>query len=326
MWVLTQTGRNEEYLAANVDYTDKFIIIAGLTGAMPKFLRPLVGNLAHILQYFNLRTIRKHFTPLLHERLSLAKATEKTSPSEPQDHLQMMIRYGLAEKPLDIENPKIMTGRLALSNLGSFHQTSLAVTNLIFNILASDREYNTIALLREEIRSVVGGNKTPWTKALVSKLVKCDSVCKENLRINSFGNRGPLRKVVASNLVTPDGIALPKGGMVSILLTSQHDSDFFGDDPLKFNPFRYAEMRERGEEGASFVSLGERFLPFGYGRHACPGRFLLEFELKMILAYLLINYEFELAEEYGGKRPESRWVAEAIMPPLEGKIRVRRRV
>jgi cytochrome P450 len=217
-----------------------------------------------------------------------------------------------------------MTVRLAISNLGAFHQTSIAITNVIFNVLASDAEYKTIAVLREEIKSVVG-EKGEWTKAAVAKMVKCDSVCKETLRIHSFGNRSPMRKVMVDNLKTEDGILLPKGAMISLLLTSQVDEEFF-PDPLKFKPFRYSDMRENGEgAGVSFVALGEKFLPFGYGRHACPGRFLLDFELKMILSYMLTNYDVELAPEHNGVRPESKWVAEAIMPPFEGKIRIKRR-
>ena len=45
----------------------------------------------------------------------------------------------------------------------------------------------------------------------------------------------------------------------------------------------------------------------------------------MMIAYILMNYDIELAEEHHGKRPESEWMAEAIMPPSAGKVRVRRR-
>ena len=51
---------------------------------------------------------------------------------------------------------------------------------------------------------------------------------------------------------------------------------------------------------------------------------MVDFEFKMMLAYILEHYEVELLPEYGGKRPESKWVMEATMPP-EDKIRVRRR-
>jgi hypothetical protein len=42
----------------------------------------------------------------------------------------------------------------------------------------------------------------------------------------------------------------------------------------------------------------------------------MDFELKMIIAYIVTNnYDTELPEEYHGKRPESTWIAEAIVPP-----------
>ena len=51
----------------------------------------------------------------------------------------------------------------------------------------------------------------------------------------------------------------------------------------------------------------------------------MDFELKMILAYILLNYDIEFPEEYEGKRPDVRWMAEVLMPPAGAKIRVRRR-
>lgn len=75
----------------------------------------------------------------------------------------------------------------------------------------------------------------------------------------------------------------------------------------------------------SFVSTGPQFLPFGHGKFACPGRFLLDFEFKMMIAYIVSYYEIEFPVEYKGVRPVSEWMAEATLPPSEGRIRVRRR-
>jgi hypothetical protein len=52
----------------------------------------------------------------------------------------------------------------------------------------------------------------------------------------------------------------------------------------------------------------------------------LEFELKMIVAYLLTYYNIEFPKAYEGTRPETKWVFEAMMPPSWAKIRIRRRV
>jgi hypothetical protein len=44
-------------------------------------------------------------------------------------------------------------------------------------------------------------------------------------------------------------------------------------------------------------------------------------ELKMILAYLVNNYELEPIAE----RPKPLWIGQTIIPPLQVKIRVKRR-
>ena len=75
----------------------------------------------------------------------------------------------------------------------------------------------------------------------------------------------------------------------------------------------------------SFLTTSADFLPFGHGKHACPGRFLIDFELKMIIAYVLMNYDVKFPDVYGGKRPANRWLAEAYLPPDDAKILVKRR-
>ncbi len=150
-----------------------------------------------------------------------------------------------------------------------------------------------------------------------------------------------LRKVMVDNLKT-EGILLPKGCDVSLLSFSIQSDSYHFEEPFKFDPFRYSRIREasitssaHSEKEAcdakvpaptlSFVSTGSQFLPFGHGKHACPGRYLVDFELTMVLAYILLNYEIEFPEEYNGKRLLVRWMAEALMPPDHAKIRVRRR-
>jgi len=298
---------------------------AALCGGSPKFLRPLMGALVKIPNSNLQRRFARQWKSLYEERLAIINAGPK-SDNDPNDHLQMMFRYAQSDRPHEL-NLKNMTGRLAMANFGSIHQTSIGITNILFNVLDSDAEFNTISILREEIRGVVG-EIGEWTKASVAKMVRCDSVLKETLRLQSFGNRTPIRKILVDGLVTEEGITLPKHSIISFLLASQTDGETF-EDPEKFDPFRYSRIREQeGNEksGLSFVSTGENFLPFGHGRHACPGRFLLEFELKMILAYVLTNYDIELAPVHQGKRPESKWMAEAIFPPADGRIRVKRRI
>ena len=161
-------------------------------------------------------------------------------------------------------------------------------------------------------------------------MIKADSVARETLRCNSFGGRAIFRKVMVDNVETDAGIKLPKGTIFSFLgQPAQMDEDIY-NEPWKYDPFRFSRIREAAISSAlmktpSFVTTGPEHLSFGHGKHACPGRFLVDFELKMIIAYVLTNYDIKFPEEYGNKRPANKWLMEVSMPPKGVKMLVKRR-
>jgi cytochrome P450 len=316
-------GRNEQYLIDTVAWNDLFMLGAGGIGMLPRLLRPIIGPFFSIPIRYRSWKIKQSFKPEFKKRLELIKNPK--SENDPQDHLQLMMRFAQSDRPNEL-NINDMTNRLHMANFGSYHQTSMAMANILLNIIASNKEHNTIAVLREEVSTILAAHNNTWSKAAVSQMIKADSVCRETLRINSFGNRSILRQVMVSDFKTEDGILLPKGEMVSIMAHgAQVDSTIF-QNPLSFDPFRFSRIREEDKStNVSFVSTGPQFLPFGHGKFACPGRFLLDFEFKMMIAYIVSYYEIEFPVEYKGVRPVSEWMAEATLPPSEGRIRVRRR-
>jgi cytochrome P450 len=248
---------------------------------------------------------------------------------QPQDHFQMMLRFAQRERQEELYSLDHIATRVTVANFGSMHQTSIQVTNMLLNILASDPEYATIAVLRDEIDQVLGSD-TAWTKAKVSKMTKADSVARETLRCHSFGGRAVFRKVLVDGVTTDAGLPLPKGTLFSFLSQPAHVDEETYEDPFKYDPFRFSRVREAAIDPAkagslSFVSTGPSYLAFSHGKHACPGRFLVDFELKMIIAYVLKNYDIRFPEEYQGKRPANRWVAEAVFPPSGVRVLVKRR-
>ena len=64
-----------------------------------------------------------------------------------------------------------------------------------------------------------------------------------------------------------------------------------------------------------------RYVCQSLGRHACPGRFFATSELKLILAYMILNYDIEPLD----KRPEDIFAGPSKLPPLASTIKVRRR-
>jgi len=66
----------------------------------------------------------------------------------------------------------------------------------------------------------------------------------------------------------------------------------------QFDGFRHYKLRYGGmaSEHArnQFVTSNETNLGFGYGKHACPGRFFAANEIKMILARLILEYDVKM--------------------------------
>ncbi|KAK3313121.1 cytochrome P450 [Apodospora peruviana] len=334
--------RNQDYIRNCLAITKNLFITAGTGAVLPRVLEPLACRLASLPLKSKVALFRKHVEPIHRERLALLK---RQDPNQPNDHFQLILKYAQRERPEELEDTDCMARRLCVANFGSMHQTAIQVTNLILNILGSDAEFNTIAALRDEMRRVLNsdGDVSGWTKAKVSKMLKADSVARETLRLQSFGGRANFRKILVDGVKTDDGIELPKGSIVSMMSKMpQTDEKIYPDDPLKFDPFRFSRMRETadaksdkaGENGGptaappppvSFVTTSLDHMPFGHGKHACPGRFLVDFELKMIMAYLLTHYDVEFPNEYNGQRPPNVYVTEAHFPPAGARIRVRRR-
>lgn len=101
-----------------------------------------------------------------------------------------------------------------------------------------------------------------------------------------------------------DGTFLPKN---SFIMANSHfisnDADLWDNELGEFDGLRYYKKGmkrlhgQSAEEAAGkhqFVSISQKSMMFGYGRHACPGRFFAGNEIKLILVKLLERYDMKL--------------------------------
>lgn len=73
------------------------------------------------------------------------------------------------------------------------------------------------------------------------------------------------------------------------------DPDIY-PDPERFDGFRFFKLRSPDDPNTArlqYAASNLDSMAFGYGRHACPGRFFASNEIKMIMVHLLMNYEFK---------------------------------
>jgi cytochrome P450 len=138
-----------------------------------------------------------------------------------------------------------------------------------------------------------------------------------------------------------NNIRIPQGIPLATPMDAIHLDETFYPDPNRYYAFRFctksqiqgtktaAKYEKLVGEGESVSSkqrssatLNDAFLSFGFGKHACPGRFFAVHEMKMILAYIVMNYEIETFKE----RPTQKRVMWIQLPREDTKIKIRRRV
>jgi cytochrome P450 len=288
-----------------------------------------------------------HLVPFIKQRMLDLDNAEKTggSKEEFKDFTTWHIG-GMADYPDAAERtPQRIASRLMLVNFAAIHTSTFTATNVLFDIFSSPQADSIVAELREEIEQTLAVSDGKWDKNAVARLFKTDSAIRESLRVSTFMSHGMDRLVVDPKGVTmTDGLHLPQGTRISTSTYSiHHDNDIY-PNANTYDAFRFSRAREEslasieeaeilnelGEKdfskvleskNLSIVTTSETFLPFGHGRHACPGRFFAATEIKLLLAYILMNYDVKPMET----RPPNVFMGGSILPPMKATICVKRR-
>jgi cytochrome P450 len=130
--------------------------------------------------------------------------------------------------------------------------------------------------------------------------------------------------MTTETVLLPDGIKLPKGTSTMVPTRIVMLDPHIYPDPTRFDGERFFRQRTENETRAQLVTANIEYLGFGYGKHACPGRFLAANEIKVALCHLLLKYDFRFVD--GESRPEPLVWETAYMTNPNLKVLVRRRV
>ena len=75
-----------------------------------------------------------------------------------------------------------------------------------------------------------------------------------------------------------------------------------------------------------FVTSSPESLTWGYGNHACPGRFFADNELKVLLIELLRKWDFRVADPVKTNAETLRKMRElVVVVPKDAEVELRRR-
>lgn len=168
-----------------------------------------------------------------------------------------------------------------LGTLFAGHETTALATSYALHAIASHDEVQR--RVHAELDDVLEG---PATLEDVQRLSYLERVVHESLRLYPPIHGIPRKTVQPTTLGEH---RLPAEEDVLIAVWAMHRDDRFYDDPLAFDPSRWADTspQERGFE----------YVPFGGGPRICVGRHLARLELKVVLAAVCSRYELSAASD-----------------------------
>ncbi|CCX32394.1 cytochrome P450 [Pyronema domesticum] len=160
------------------------------------------------------------------------------------------------------------------------HTTSTTMSNVLLE-LAVRPEYQS--RIREEVRRVTA--EKGWTLEAIDEMVHLDSFMRESRRFRPLADM-MVNRLVNKDTTLSDGTKLSRGMNVSALYSAREMDDTFYKSPKEFDGFRFVGSNDRFTDAD-----GPRYLAFGAGKHACPGRFFAAAIVKTSVAHLLDQYE-----------------------------------
>ncbi|KAI1344563.1 ent-kaurene oxidase [Xylariaceae sp. FL0016] len=287
--------RREEYLRSAIDYAVDIVQASAELKRRPGWMRPLF---ARILPEFSRLTqhrknMQKFLRPVVEERRELLRKGEPL----PDDTLSWMLQATEKSGIVDIAD---LTNMQLLLTMAAIHTTTLSATILLYDLVVRPE---IVQELRSEVTKVLEAHDGIMTPRALFDMKLMDSVMRESQRLSPPFFDG-FRRYTLKDVALRDGThVIPAGYIIEAANGPILRDDDLYPDAEKFDPYRFYRLRAfdspdpigfRNREQYQFVSVTKENMSFGFGRHACPGRFFAANEIKLILAQLLLNYDMKL--------------------------------
>lgn len=260
---------------------------------------------------------------------------------EPKEGDELLILPMLVEYVLKQDRyAKYSEDQLVWSIMGRFlgiafatiDTTTLTLTHVMHDLLAHPyADYSTPIM--EQAAEVKAQNGGMWSVKSLGELSKLDSFVKEVQRLRPIGyilgkrrvmkeegavfvsGAGPLEVPGYSGSLSGPEIFVPKDIHLIMPTWGLHTDEKVYQDAETFSGFRFADDRVASSQPT------DRFLSFGHGRHACPGRHLALVIIKLFVLEFLEGFEYKEGQE----RLKAWSFQTACVPDMEGRVLIRKR-
>ncbi|KAL2267986.1 hypothetical protein VTJ83DRAFT_2832 [Remersonia thermophila] len=314
VFIGTELSRSEEYLDAAINYTVELMEARNAVDKVRSWMRPFVAHRLPEVKALQERLVKadRFMRPVVAARQKMG------DHEKPNDMLQWLMDNQSKFKQYSTE--ELARLQLALS-FAAIHTTTTTATNVFYS-LAAYPQYT--AEIRAEIRTILAEHNGVFTTAALQSMKKLDSFIKETMRAYPLGAVSFQRKVNKPFQLS-NGQVIPAGVLIEVPAAAiSNDPEVF-ENPEVFDPWRFSRLREqaraKGEVEVAaqnqFVSVNPGVMTFGWGRHACPGRFFAANEIKMIVANFILNYDMRLSEGVTERYPNLVFGIQSVPDPTK---------
>ncbi|CAN8101114.1 unnamed protein product [Discula destructiva] len=315
--------RSPEYIRAAVDYTVDVFQAGEELKQYPAVLKPLISLFSS--KGGQVRKHRRDLTTLLAPIVAERKRLLAQGSELPEDGLSWIIRLAVEKGMADVKH--VVNVQLYLI-VASVHTTTSFMTRALHDLAAHPE---TIEELRTEIRRVLAENDGIMTPKALHDMTLTDSFMKESQRLSPAFLATFMRRT-EKPITLKDGTHIPSHTYLETSHSILRDPALY-PDPEKLDPHRFHRLRTEAaaaddsvRRGAQwqFSSVTREHMGFGFGRHACPGRFFAANEIKLILARVLLDYDVVMPPDAEPDAFASVAVGVQNVPELKRGILVRR--
>ncbi|KAI0884969.1 cytochrome P450 [Annulohypoxylon maeteangense] len=329
---------DEKYLASLEGQSVALFGGAMLINITPKLLRPVMGYLVKLWCAYYARKFTKICAPYVEARIREtihSKFQVGNGNKSEKDALQLIIDEAISRDDDTQLSVQLISDRLLITNNVSLHGTTSTLHNLISSLVTSDPSLGYIEALRQECDKALSDAGGTWNSEAIRKLKLVDSAIRDSMRVAPFASIAMARAVVdPSGISIENGksrVLVPQGTILALPMESIHCDETIYPDARQFDPFRFVKTKSEGSDSTSdglryetikpTTTPDDHFFGFGTSKNPCPGRFLAVHEIKLIVAYLLTNYDIEYTEA----RPQLTDLLAMKIPDMKTVIRVRKR-
>ncbi|KAF4636602.1 hypothetical protein G7Y89_g1492 [Cudoniella acicularis] len=320
-----ELAQNTAYIDSILKYTESFLMSGFMWPVRPPADWTLIRKWWYYIGTWGLRRdINRSFKFLLPLINSRMEELEELGGQPQEKHMDLV--QGLVEMHIpDASEARPIRHAHRILHL-TFAASAVSSALLLHTIHQTLRTPEFLPELRAEIKMALEQNGG-WTEKALLNMYFLESYIREMLRLCPPSVFTGQRTILSRSYTFDDDLKLPAQTRIAFPVLQIHtDADNY-EDPLKFNPYRFMGSALGAGDNKAAFRINNKYLSFGYGKQACPGRFLAIRQVKLLLAKLFLEYEFQWAggPDKGPERLNGNIVEGQIFPDLTTRVELRRR-